>query len=1095
MFDKIKNVISACGDKLDEKCSKTVDITQDYELDTPSTVKAITTEDLQRKEFIGFMSGQHFENKPEEIKDGAYVWKKADEFMRRFLSTKGYMLVKSEIFDDCIGYHCYQNEKPYVIYMFAYGKEKKILLDGEYCDKFLRKPFNNVATALVAFLCVKRYKKGNEIEYRVGNYCGDVDTVPDFWKVSVIDGKTVLQYFPGEDTINLIYRFMYAFNHDSLDAYDCVMCKVDPHFCDITNTEWIFNTLFYNNMIKLHKEYGEMKVGYVRYNDVIYSMAPYLEGYGFFKFRFYSSANCITHVEACPFEGINYTVKEFIKTHYRESQALFNYPKLIGVTSLLASPNYHFVLKLLFDNGECRKYALPLSCDEENKKVIDYYKYEFTDEIKSSAHLELDTEPVYEGYPNRAPYVVFENGFTIYDYECYENSTPFTVPNIVDEKVYEDDSYIIKRIWKWDVRAIYEDEDTGLIKTLVAGQYFNHNSWSTYVTVDGRRLCDLDFDYIEDFHEGLALVCVYGCGYGFVDKDMNFVIPMQYRLADSFVNGMAKVKKDEERYFIDKTGQEIKIQAPGEGIEYEEIGNFYEGLCRVSTLKLRGFDLAYFSDYDDIAGIWGFVNEKGNLVIEPQYIFANDFEDGFAIVCKGKWTIDKKWDNEYNTGRYWSEEQKWGAIDKSGKEVIPFVFDEIKNFYDTRDAFIAHYGGWKEGHWGVIDNRGNWLAEPIFEDIDYDFQDGLFAFYKEDKWNDDNVPLGIYDTKQKKVIFEPQFTDVSFFEDGWIKVEFYDEKLGRKIEKVIDINGKEKFHSVYSYIYRNQNNYEVVINDENGYQKGLVDKDGNTVIPCSKDIDEINCKLGIIFFKQNDRTGVKDFDGNIIIPPRYKSVYNVNLPFAHVKIGDDKESYKGLITLDGREVLPPIYEYIRWTKDHNHILCKGNNGCEMLEVITKDHAPAKNPILKSIRGGYTGQYDLKSDGSQKKSKTKFIPDAIPIGEKEFLQKIGRMYSDCVMEDIVCHMELNFKYSSFWVFTELKTAMEYEDYITKKIKAIRKSNNVVKTRMMHFKDTGKPCLLLEQAPGTEPACLFVERSKNGLIARMDMMPSGMYKLVE
>ena len=50
-------------------------------------------------------------------------------------------------------------------------------------------------------------------------------------------------------------------------------------------------------------------------------------------------------------------------------------------------------------------------------------------------------------------------------------------------------------------------------------------------------------------------------------------------------------------------------------------------------------------------------------------------------------------------------------------------------------------------------------------------------------------------------------------------------------------------------------------------------------------------------------------------------------------------------------------------------------------------------------------------------------------------------------------------------------------------------------MMHFKDTGKPCLLLEQASGTEPVCLTVERSKNGLIARMDMMPSGLYKLVE
>ena len=129
-------------------------------------------------------------------------------------------------------------------------------------------------------------------------------------------------------------------------------------------------------------------------------------------------------------------------------------------------------------------------------------------------------------------------------------------------------------------------------------------------------------------------------------------------------------------------------------------------------------DLAYHSDYSEIAGTWGFVNEDGVEVVPPQYIYAEDFYGGIAIVCKGKWTIDKKWDNKYNSGRYWTEEEMWGAIDKEGNEVIPFIFDEIKHFGDVDDVFMAHYGGWKDGHWGVIDNQGNWLAEPIFEDID-----------------------------------------------------------------------------------------------------------------------------------------------------------------------------------------------------------------------------------------------------------------------------------------------------------------------------------------------------------------------------------------
>lgn len=98
-----------------------------------------------------------------------------------------------------------------------------------------------------------------------------------------------------------------------------------------------------------------------------------------------------------------------------------------------------------------------------------------------------------------------------------------------------------------------------------------------------------------------------------------------------------------------------------------------------------------------------------------QYIYANDFENGIAIVAKGKWTIDPKWDNKYNQGRYWTEEELWGAIDKDGNEVIPFIFDEIKHFFDRSDMFMVHYGGWKDGHWGVVDCKGNPVTKYVYE--------------------------------------------------------------------------------------------------------------------------------------------------------------------------------------------------------------------------------------------------------------------------------------------------------------------------------------------------------------------------------------------
>ena len=49
-------------------------------------------------------------------------------------------------------------------------------------------------------------------------------------------------------------------------------------------------------------------------------------------------------------------------------------------------------------------------------------------------------------------------------------------------------------------------------------------------------------------------------------------------------------------------------------------------------------------------------------------------------------------------------------------------------------------------------------------------------------------------------------------------------------------------------------------------------------------------------------------------------------------------------------------------------------------------------------------------------------------------------------------------------------------------------------MMYIKGSGKPCLVLEQQSGAESAYLTVERSKNGLIAKMNMMPSSFYEFL-
>ena len=418
---------------------------------------------------------------------------------------------------------------------------------------------------------------------------------------------------------------------------------------------------------------------------------------------------------------------------------------------------------------------------------------------------------------------------------------------------------------------------------------------------------------------------------------MNIVIPLVYENAENFSDGKAKVKQNGKWFFIDKNGQELPIKETAIAGSYQEVGEYHEGLCRVSTLKLRFMDLAYHSDYEDIAGTWGFVNEAGDVVVSPQYIYANDFEDGLAIVCKGKWTTDPKWDNKYNKGRYWTETELWGGIDCDGNEVIPFIFDEIKHFNDTTEVFMAHVGGWPDGKWGVIDRRGNWVAEPAFEDFGYDYMDGLITFYADDKWSCDDTPIGVYDLKARKVLFEPQFVDVSFNEDGTFDVEVHDEKLGRTVAKIIDRTGQELFPSIYSLIYSWREPYEVVIRDENGARHGLIDKAGNVLLPCKYHVswNGLYWKEKRIVFEENDKQGLMDFDDNIIIPAIYHKVYGVDAPLLTVYVGE-KDNYKvGLIDHSGKIVIPAEYSSISWLKDKTHFVCCKDNCCEVYQYISK----------------------------------------------------------------------------------------------------------------------------------------------------------------
>lgn len=170
-------------------------------------------------------------------------------------------------------------------------------------------------------------------------------------------------------------------------------------------------------------------------------------------------------------------------------------------------------------------------------------------------------------------------------------------------------------------------------------------------------------------------------------------------------------------------------------------------------------------EIDDIFGNFGFKNKEGQFVIEPQYAYAHEFTSGLASV-----NLNRTWYRTPEGKRYY--ENHYGYIDGNGKTIIGFLYDEAYPFNKYGVALVSDL---KEG-WHLIDMQGNEIPNTRFPYISrYDYEDRYLEFSIED---DDDALVGLYDTKERKILIEPRFSDVSVDDDDHIRVWERDGEYG-----------------------------------------------------------------------------------------------------------------------------------------------------------------------------------------------------------------------------------------------------------------------------------------------------------------------------
>jgi hypothetical protein len=355
-------------------------------------------------------------------------------------------------------------------------------------------------------------------------------------------------------------------------------------------------------------------------------------------------------------------------------------------------------------------------------------------------------------------------------------------------------------------------------------------------------------------------------------KTMEPIIMKEYDEVDFFSEDFGRVCNwvdGGKKYgFVNKNG--VEVIPP----KYHDARDFIDGLALVQ-----------------LDANWGFVDKNGVEVIPPKYNYAENFNDEFALVKKNnKWGfIDKNGVEiiplKYNNAGGFSDELapvningKWGYIDKKGVEVIPFKFNGVGCFIDGLAPVKINE------KWGYIDKNGVERISFKFNDAKK-FINDITAVKFNQKW-------GLID-KEGDEISPMKYDTICEFVDNIAAVKI-NQKWG-----FIDLFGKEISPIKYDYVYDFKNNVARV-ND--GGKWIIIDKNGRNI---SFNTPEI--------FIENEKYGLKNKKGEIILYPKYDNIYEYENGLSTVIAYDeDGNSYAGLIDENGKEIITPKYTLSRF---------------------------------------------------------------------------------------------------------------------------------------------------------------------------------------
>ena len=265
---------------------------------------------------------------------------------------------------------------------------------------------------------------------------------------------------------------------------------------------------------------------------------------------------------------------------------------------------------------------------------------------------------------------------------------------------------------------------------------------------------------------------------------------------------------------------------------------------------------------------WGYLDTSGVLVVNEQFSFARDFVSEIGLVeCEGK----------------------WGAVGRSGKQIIPCQYDVIDFLENTQNQVLRLFI--REDKYGLIDTLGQVRVSAVYDEIG-EFSEGLLAVQRDQRW-------GFVNAAGQELI-TCRFQQVNNFSGGLVAVKLNNRWgfVDRDGDRIIDFKFQRAgdFKNGRAWVYDGGDYY-------------YIDQHGTPLYDTEFD-KAFDFEQGIARVVMAGKYGLIDTAGSYILRPRYSDIAAFGRePLARVRYGNDRIRY-GLINRQGILVTDRAYREI-----------------------------------------------------------------------------------------------------------------------------------------------------------------------------------------